>query len=107
MKITFHGQHNSDEATDSVSGILKLFKERYGIEDYREINLNVTLVNHDGEEVELVDASTSDVLDVFEVYKNAEEVKNNHKKEPPPKPASSKDKYAHLTLVVDNTRKAF
>jgi len=81
-----------DEAAQSLASIFRLFKERYGIGDYRELYLNVTLVNDSGEDVELVDANTSDVLDVFEVYKTQEDVQPDKKK-------------PNLRLVVDNTRK--
>lgn len=85
MKIKFKGMQTTTEAADSVEGMLKLFKERYGIQHFDEVTLEMTLLNNLGEEVEIIDASTDEVFDVFEVYKTA-----GYKK-------------PRLKLVVDNT----
>lgn len=93
MQIMFHGNQSAEEAAESILSILKLFKERYGIGNYREMNLNLTLLDTEGQDVELVDATTSEVLGVFEVYKSGEyqEAKND-------------DAQPNLRLVVDNTK---
>ena len=65
--------------------------DRYGISVFREMKLDVVLLNDDGEDVELVDASTSDVLDTLEVYLS--------EKEMPDKPAKPT-----LKLVIDNSK---
>ncbi len=94
MQIYFHGHQTCEEATESMLSIIKLFKERYGITNYRDIHLDITLVDEQGEDVELVDASTSEVLGVFEVDKNEDfEAKQQAANEPGP-----------LRLVIDNTK---
>ena len=35
MDIILQGQHNSDEAVESLERVLQLFKDRYQISDYR------------------------------------------------------------------------
>lgn len=92
MQIMFHGNQSAEEAAESILSILKLFKERYGIQNYREMHLNLTLMDTDGEDVELIDASTSEVLGVFEVYKSGE-YRN-----------AQNDDQPNLRLVVDNTK---
>lgn len=92
MKIVFKGSHTAGEAAESVLSILKLFKDRYGIRNFRNLNLDLTLLDNQGQDVELVDASTSEILSVFEVYKSSTTEKT-------PK------RIGHLTLVVDNTKK--
>jgi len=91
MKVFFHGDHTTEEAAESLLGILRLFQERYGINDFRELNLDLTLVNVDGEDVELIDSNTSNVLDTFEVYQDDEDIKQEVEK-------------PMLELVVDNTK---
>lgn len=92
MQIMFHGNQSAEEAAESLLSILKLFKERYGIGHYREMHLNLTLLDTEGHDVELVDASTSEVLGLFEVYKSGE-IQQAHNDERP-----------MLRLVVDNTK---
>jgi len=74
MKIKLKVQHSSAEVAASLLSLLKLFQERYEVDNFREIDLNLTLMNKEGEDVEIIDVSTSEVLDVFEVYKNSEEL---------------------------------
>ena len=92
MQIMFHGNQTAEEAAESLLSILKLFKERYGIAHYREMHLNLTLLDFEGHDVELVDAATSEVLGLFEVYKSGE---LEHAKN---------DSGPMLRLVVDNTK---
>lgn len=90
MEIIFHGKHNGEEAAENLLSVLRLLKERYHIAQFHEMNLKLTLVNEDGEDVELVDNETSQVYRIFEVYRKGEETL---KKAPPP-----------LHLIVDNTQ---
>ena len=93
MQIVFHGTHTAEEAAENLLSIIKLFSERYSISNYREICLDVTLRDDNGDDVELVDAVTSEVLGIFEVYKSADL---------PEEKKAKKNKI--LRLVVDNTK---
>jgi len=93
MHIVFQGQQTTEEAAESLLSILKLFKDRYGISHFKEMRLNMTLQDDSGEDVELVDSSTSEVLGVFEVYKSGEPPEKTKTQMPP-----------HLRLVVDNSK---
>lgn len=91
MDIIFQGQHNSEEAAESLLSVLRLFKERYNIGQFREMHLMVTLVDDHGDDVELVDSETSQAYRTFQVYRKGCEL--SEKRNPP-----------ILHLVVDNTR---
>lgn len=91
MDIIFQGQHNSEEAAESLLTVLRLFKERYNIGQFREMHLTVTLVDESGDEVELVDSETSRTYRTFEVYRKGYEL-GGRRGEP------------LLHLVVDNTK---
>jgi hypothetical protein len=71
--------------------VLSLFKDRYHIGQFREIHLTVTLVDDQGEDVELVDTETSEAYRVFEVYREGRGQ---------PKVSGRPS----LKLVIDNTR---
>ena len=90
MDIIFQGKHNSEEAAESLASVLRLFKDRYHIEQFREIHLTVTLVDEYGDDVELVDSETSQAYRSFEVCRKGDELSCGKKK-------------AFLKLVVDNT----
>ena len=90
MEIIFQGRHDSDEATESLLSVIRLFKERYHIGQFREMHLSVTLVDEQGEDVELIDSETSEAFRVFEVCRQAETLRQ----------ASGHPK---LQLVIDNT----
>ena len=90
MDIIFQGKQTAEDAAESLVSVLNLFKERYGITNLREMHLSVTLVDEEGDDVELVDDETSKVFKVFEVYKEGDAA--NSVSMPP------------LKLVVDNTR---
>ncbi len=96
MHIKVHGNHDTGEAIESMNNILKLFKDRYGISNFCELHLDLTLLNESGEEVELIDADTSEVLGVFEVYKSGQV--------PTPIKPPIKSNSPNLKLVVDNTK---
>ncbi len=70
MKIKFQGVHKTEEVIDSLAAVLRLFEQQYGVGTFNEIKLNLSLVNESGEEVELIDASTSEVFDVLEVHQS-------------------------------------
>lgn len=91
MDIIFQGKHNGQEAAESLANVLELFKERYHIHQFREIHLNVTLVDEQGEDVELVDSETDQAFRTFEVFREGYEL--DHRRGIP-----------QLKLVVDNTR---
>ncbi|MCL9685497.1 hypothetical protein [Legionella maioricensis] len=91
MDIILQGQHNSDEAVESLERVLQLFKDRYQISDYREIHLTLTLVDEHGDEVELVDSETNQPYRIFEVYRKGYEL-------------TGRKGIPMLQLVVDNTK---
>lgn len=93
MQVIFQGEQSSEEMVESLLSIVRMFKERYGIEHFRELQLSMTLMDTQGDEVELVDSRTSEVFRVFEVYKSGDEIKPLQKKSKP-----------QLQLVVDNTK---
>lgn len=91
MEIILQGQHDGKETVKSLENVLKLFKERYNITDFREIHLSVTLVDDQGDVVELVDNETNQAYRVFEVYREGYEL-------------AGKQGAPLLQLVVDNTK---
>ena len=90
MEIVFQGRHDSDEAAESLLSVLRLFKERYHIAQFREMHLSVTLVDGQGEDVELIDSETAEAYRIFEVYRQGQELTR----------ASGRPA---LKLVIDNT----
>lgn len=92
MEIIFQGRHDSDEAAESLLSVIRLFKDRYHIGQFREMHLSVTLVDEQGEDVELVDSETSEAYRTFEVYRQGYE-------------QSRIAGRPGLKLVIDNTRK--
>lgn len=92
MDIIFQGQHNAEETAENLISVLRLFRDRYHIDEFREIHLTLTLVDSRGDDVELVDSNTSEVYRVFEVVRKGEELTTGRK----PRPM--------LQLVIDNTR---
>lgn len=92
MDIIFQGLHNSEEAAESLLSVLRLFKERYHIENFREMHLSVTLVNDLNEDVELVDNETAKTYRVLEVQRHGCELTTGRRTSP------------MLQLVIDNTR---
>lgn len=92
MDIILKGQHDGHETAASLERVLELFKERYSIKSFREIHLTVTLVDDQGDDVELIDSDTNQPYRVFEVHRTGYEL-NGRKGIP------------MLQLVVDNTKK--
>ena len=92
MAIFFQGQHTNEEAAESLLSVLRLFKERYQIEHFREIHLTVTLVDNQGDDVELIDSDTAQTYRSFEVYRKGHELTTGRRVRP------------LLQLVIDNTR---
>jgi hypothetical protein len=92
MDIILRGQHNVEDTAETLLSILKVFKEKYKIEQFREIYLTLTLVDNDGNDVELVDSQTSQVYRVFEVLRKGQELSPGRGTRP------------MLQLVIDNTR---
>ena len=95
MQVIFKGEQNTDETVESIQNIIKLFRERYGICNFRELQLSMVLMDEQGDDIELVDSRTTEVFRVFEVYKSGESIK----------PISS-FKTPELKLVIDNTSTA-
>jgi hypothetical protein len=93
MQVIFKGEQSCEEVLDNLLSIVRMFKERYGIEDFRELQLSMTLMDKQGDDVELVDSRTSEVFRVFEVHKTGEGIR------PVQQPTQ-------LKLVVDNTIKS-
>ncbi len=94
MDIIFEGGHDTAEAAEQLMSVIRLFKERYQIGHFREMHLALTLVDDEGEDVELVDSESGETYRTFEVYRNGDELR-----------ASRHAQYHHqLKLVVDNTR---
>lgn len=93
MKIIFKGDLANSEAADGFYSIMNLFKDRYGIDFFRGMTVTMTMLDSDGEEVELVDAETCQVFDLFEISK-AGHIRQR----------SSQEKEG-IRLVVDNTKK--
>lgn len=90
MDIIFNGEHDSNEAAEHLMSVIRLFKERYHVGHFREMHLSLTLVDEQGEIVELVDTKTAQVYRTFEVYRSGEELQTY-------KPSN------RLKLVIDNT----
>lgn len=93
MQVIFTGEQNSQEVVESLLSMVRLFKDRYGINNFRELKLSMVLMDEQGDDVELVDSRTGEVFRVFEVYKSGEAIK----------PISSIHS-SPLQLVVDNTK---
>ncbi|KTD57280.1 hypothetical protein [Legionella shakespearei] len=92
MDIILQGQHNAEEMVESLDRVLKLFKERYQVEGFREIHLTVTLLDQQGDEVELIDTESHQAYRIFEVYRQGYEL-------------DGRKGIPMLQLVVDNTSK--
>lgn len=91
MEIIFQGRLSSEETVESLESVIRLFKDRYHISQFREVHLSVTMVSEQGEDVELIDSETQQAFRVFEVYREGYELTKSHGR-----PA--------LKLVIDNTR---
>jgi hypothetical protein len=91
MDIILQGEHSGDEAAKSLERILQLFKERYHIAGFREIHLTVTLIDDQGDDVELVDSESNQAYRTFEVYRQGHEFEGRRST-------------PVLQLVVDNTK---
>lgn len=90
MEIILKGEHKGDEAAASIKKVLTLFSERYQVYSFTEIHFSVTLMDEEGEVVELIDSESNQVYRVFEVFRDGHEL-NGRKGVP------------LLQLVVDNT----
>lgn len=93
MEIIFYGRHNTEDAIESLTSVMHLFNERYKIKQFREMRLSVTLVDQDGEDVELIDSETLETYRTFEVQPRG----ITHKQA---------TRRAGIKLVIDNTKKS-
>ena len=94
MDINFEGGHDGAEAAEQLMSVIRLFKERYQIGHFREMHLALTLVDDEGEDVELVDSESGEIYRTFKVYRDGDELRASRNPEP----------HHRLKLVVDNTR---
>ena len=92
MDIIFQGIHDTEEACESLLSVMRLFKDRYQIGQFREMHLTLTLLDEAGYDVELVDSKTNAVYRNFEVCREGSEL------------SLSRRHNSVLKLVVDNTR---
>lgn len=90
MEIIFQGRQDSEEALESLTSIIQLFKERYHIGHFREMHLSVTLVDDEGEDVELIDTDTQQAYRTFEVLSKHQKITRGSGR-------------PSLKLVIDNT----
>ena len=92
MEIILQGNLNPEDTCASLSSVLRLFKDRYHIESFREIHLHVTLIDEYGDEVELVNTETNESYRVFEIRQENQ-------------PVTTKPHQAvgNIHLVIDNT----
>ena len=93
MEIIFHGQQDWQKTQESLMGIIQMLHDKYHIDSLKEIHLSVTLIDHDGFEIDLVDSDTQVPYRVLEVFRNNQELLRVKKG-----PA--------LSLVIDNTKKS-
>ncbi|MFI4962371.1 MAG: hypothetical protein ACHP6H_00790 [Legionellales bacterium] len=91
MDIILQGQHDGDEALESLKRVFGLFKERYNIQAFCEMRLTVTLIDDQGDIVELVDSESNEAYRTFEVFREGYELTN-------------RKGIPILQLVVDNTK---
>jgi len=90
MEIIFQGRHDSEEAVESLVSVIRLFKDRYHIGQFREMHLSVTLVDGEGEDVELIDSETAEAYRTFEVVSRGQRLTRGRGR-------------PSLKLVIDNT----
>lgn len=93
MDIVFDGAHDDAEAAEQLISVIRLFKDRYHIGHFREMHLSVTLVDDEGEDVELMDSETGEIYRTFEVYPSGDALRT-----------SRRAQSHRLKLIVDNTR---
>lgn len=93
MEIILQGRLNSEDTAKSLISVLRLFNERYHISSFREVHLHVTLVDEQGDDVDLVNNDTNEVYRIFEVRQQQEEpLTSKHQRE------------SSIHLVIDNTK---
>jgi hypothetical protein len=91
MDIILHGKHNGKDAAENLESVLRLLKERYNIDAFREMHLTITMVDNNGDDVELINNETGEVYRFVEIYNNSQEFNTAHRHRP------------ILRLVIDNT----
>lgn len=92
MEIILQGQLNSEDTAKSLTSVLRLFNERYHISSFREVHLHLTLVDEQGDDVDLVNNETNEVYRIFEVRQQDNSLTTKHRHE------------SGLHLVIDNTK---
>ena len=98
MEIILEGSFDSEQTCANLSTVLQLFKDRYHIESFSEVHLHVTLLDGQGEEVELINSETNETYRVFEVRQQFQ----------PTSAPSHRSRVGDngIHLVIDNTRRA-
>ena len=91
MDIILHGSLNNEDTAQSLASVLRLLHDRYHINSFREIHLEVTLVDDEGNDVELINNETNEVYRIFEVRQQSQEL------------SSERQASSAIHLVVDNT----
>lgn len=91
MDIIVHGEQSTEEAIQTIAKVLRMFKERYQIGGYKEMHLNVVLLDEQRDEVELMDSQTKQIYRIFEVLPQG------------PVLSTGRRVYPQLRLVVDNS----
>ena len=92
MDIIFQGTHSAVETSTTLSQVIQLLNTKYNITDFREIHLSVTLVNNQGEDVELIDNNTNKVYRYFEIRESNPDLKIKKSNNP-----------GKIKLIIDNT----
>ena len=59
MHIQIDGTHNREELLEQLATVFQLFLQRYQVHHFREVHLDFTLTDIDGQDVELVDNTTN------------------------------------------------
>ncbi|OGV38469.1 MAG: hypothetical protein A3F46_01915 [Legionellales bacterium RIFCSPHIGHO2_12_FULL_42_9] len=91
MDIILHGSLNNEDTAQSLASVLQLLHDRYHINSFREIHLEVTLVDDEGNDVELMNNETNEVYRIFEVRQQSQEL------------STERPVLSSIHLVVDNT----
>ncbi len=94
MKIKFRGQHSAEEVLESLAAIMRMFDEQYSVLHFNDIKISMTMINDAGEEVELIDASTSEVFEVLEVHKSMDDESLED--------SDDDDEYSYIDLELEN-----
>ena len=68
MEIVFHGEHGHADIAVVIEDVLNLLNARWSVESFKDLHLSLTLVDHLGFEIDLIDSNTGHDLRVMNVY---------------------------------------